>query len=349
MGILYESYIHPITILSTLPSAGVGAVLFLMLFHIDLSIIALIGVILLIGIVKKNGILMVDFAIQAERNEGKTPEEAIYQASVLRFRPILMTTLAAACGALPLVVSHGTGSELRRPLGVAIVGGLMVSQVLTLYTTPVVYLYFDRMSIWWRRVHGKSTAAKARRRRPRPERKKRYVKGNDEGGLLEFAGGAGAGGWLQFRPQILRPPGGRAAGLQGNQRLENRPAVRRPASRANGGRCSTIPNSTPWKSRSSFPTRTSSPRWRISWPPAPWPSRPAPQFFPTVTADPSVSRTKPSSNGGCRGPDERHSIRLIPCRWTRAGSRICGAASATPSAPAPTPPRPAPHNWKTCA
>ncbi|MGA2751343.1 MAG: multidrug efflux RND transporter permease subunit [Verrucomicrobiota bacterium] len=156
LGILYESYIHPITILSTLPSAGVGAVVCLMLFHIDLSIIALIGVILLIGIVKKNGILMIDFAIQAERKEGKSPVEAIFQASILRFRPILMTTMAAACGALPLVLSTGTGSELRRPLGVAIVGGLMFSQVLTLYTTPVVYLYFDRGSIWWRRVRGKT-------------------------------------------------------------------------------------------------------------------------------------------------------------------------------------------------
>ena len=161
LGILYESYIHPITILSTLPSAGVGAVLFLMLFNIDLSIIALIGVILLIGIVKKNGILMIDFAIQAERKEGKSPEEAIFQASILRFRPILMTTMAAACGALPLVLGNGTGSELRRPLGVAIVGGLIFSQVLTLYTTPVVYLYFDRMSIWWRRARGKSTAAES--------------------------------------------------------------------------------------------------------------------------------------------------------------------------------------------
>jgi multidrug efflux pump len=156
LGILYESYIHPVTILSTLPSAGVGAVVFLMLFNVDLSIIALIGIILLIGIVKKNGILMVDFAIEAERKEGKTPEEAIFQASILRFRPILMTTMAAACGALPLVLSNSTGSELRRPLGVAIVGGLMFSQVLTLYTTPVVYLYFDRASIWWKRVHGKS-------------------------------------------------------------------------------------------------------------------------------------------------------------------------------------------------
>jgi multidrug efflux pump subunit AcrB len=156
LGILYESYIHPITILSTLPSAGVGAVLFLMIFRIDLSVIALIGVILLIGIVKKNGILMVDFAIEAERKEGKSPEEAIFEASILRFRPILMTTMAAAFGALPLVLSHGTGSELRRPLGVAIVGGLLFSQALTLYTTPVVYLCFDQLGIWGRRRFGKS-------------------------------------------------------------------------------------------------------------------------------------------------------------------------------------------------
>jgi multidrug efflux pump len=159
LGILYESYIHPVTILSTLPSAGVGAVLALMLFHLDLTIIALIGVILLIGIVKKNGILMVDFAIEAERRDHLKPADAIYQACVLRFRPILMTTLAATCGALPLVFGRGTGSELRRPLGAAIVGGLLASQMLTLYTTPVVYLYFDRLRLWWQRIRGKSNAA----------------------------------------------------------------------------------------------------------------------------------------------------------------------------------------------
>jgi multidrug efflux pump len=158
LGILYESYIHPITILSTLPSAGVGAVLALMVFGLNLTIIATIGVILLIGIVKKNGILMVDFAIDAERNGGLKPREAIYQACLLRFRPILMTTMAATCGALPLVFGTGTGSELRRPLGVAIFGGLLVSQLLTLYTTPVVYLYFDRFGIWWRRFRGKPEA-----------------------------------------------------------------------------------------------------------------------------------------------------------------------------------------------
>jgi multidrug efflux pump len=155
LGVLYESYIHPITILSTLPSAGLGAVLALMFCHTDLSIIALIGIILLIGIVKKNAILMIDFALDAERREGKSSSEAIFQACLLRFRPILMTTMAAMLGAMPLVVGLGTGSELRRPLGIAIVGGLAVSQVLTLYTTPVVYLYLDRVAVWWRRLHGK--------------------------------------------------------------------------------------------------------------------------------------------------------------------------------------------------
>ena len=149
LGILYESYIHPITILSTLPSAGVGALLALMLFRTDLSVIAMIGLLLLIGIVKKNAILMVDFALEAERAQGMRPREAIYQACLLRFRPILMTTVAALFGALPLVLSTGVGSELRRPLGITIVGGLIFSQALTLYTTPVVYLYFDRLREWW--------------------------------------------------------------------------------------------------------------------------------------------------------------------------------------------------------
>ena len=145
LGVLYESYIHPITILSTLPSAGVGAILALLIFHIDLSVIALIGIILLIGIVKKNAIMMIDFALEAERVEGMEPEEAIYQACLLRFRPIMMTTMAALLGGVPLALGTGTGSELRRPLGIAIVGGLIVSQVLTLFTTPVVYLFFDRI------------------------------------------------------------------------------------------------------------------------------------------------------------------------------------------------------------
>ncbi len=145
LGVLYESYIHPITILSTLPSAGVGAILSLMLFHVDLSVIALIGIILLIGIVKKNAIMMIDFALEAEREGGMAPEEAIYQACLLRFRPIMMTTMAALLGGVPLALGTGTGSELRRPLGITIVGGLIVSQILTLFTTPVVYLFFDRI------------------------------------------------------------------------------------------------------------------------------------------------------------------------------------------------------------
>ena len=151
LGILYESYIHPLTILSTLPSAGVGALLALMLLRMEFSIIALIGIILLIGIVKKNAIMMIDFALDAERTEGKRPEQAIYEAGLLRFRPIMMTTLAALFGALPLAMGAGVGSELRRPLGIAIVGGLVLSQLLTLYTTPVVYLALDRLAARFRR------------------------------------------------------------------------------------------------------------------------------------------------------------------------------------------------------
>ena len=149
LGVLYESYIHPITILSTLPSAGVGALLALMLAREDLGIVAIIGIILLIGIVKKNAIMMIDFALEAERNEGKSPEEAIYQACLLRFRPIMMTTMAALLGAVPLAFGSGIGSELRQPLGICIIGGLLVSQVLTLFTTPVIYLFFGRIASWF--------------------------------------------------------------------------------------------------------------------------------------------------------------------------------------------------------
>jgi len=145
LGVLYESFIHPLTILSTLPSAGVGALLALMAFRHDLSIIALIGIVLLMGIVKKNAIMMIDFALEAERVEGLPPRDAIVKACLLRFRPIMMTTLAALFGAIPLAVEGGTGSELRNPLGITIIGGLLLSQLLTLYTTPVIYLQMERV------------------------------------------------------------------------------------------------------------------------------------------------------------------------------------------------------------
>jgi len=166
LGVLYESLIHPITILSTLPSAGVGALLALFITHNELTVIALIGIILLIGIVKKNAILMIDFAIEAERRDNKGPEDAIFQACLLRFRPITMTTMAALLGGLPLAIGVGTGAELRRPLGISIVGGLIFSQMLTLYTTPVVYLYLDRFQLWWHRVRTR----RVRSRAPAPER-----------------------------------------------------------------------------------------------------------------------------------------------------------------------------------
>ena len=152
LGILYESFVHPITILSTLPSAGIGALLALILFNTEFSIIALIGVILLIGIVKKNAIMMIDFALHAQRTAGLSPDEAILQACLLRFRPIMMTTLAAILGAVPLTLALGTGAELRQPLGISIVGGLVFSQLLTLYTTPVLYLWMERLRGWGRRT-----------------------------------------------------------------------------------------------------------------------------------------------------------------------------------------------------
>ena len=217
LGVLYESFIHPITILSTLPSAGVGAVLALMLFNTEFSIIALIGVILLIGIVKKNAIMMIDFALDAERTNGLDAREAIFQACLMRFRPIMMTTSAAMLGALPLALSFGDGGEMRRPLGISIVGGLIVSQMLTLYTTPVMYLYLDRFRAGSRSGSGIGRSPVwLRRRLPSDDARL---------GLLRAA-------WLlagcKVGPDYKRPARAGAAGVQGTGRA-GRPASRRDA------------------------------------------------------------------------------------------------------------------------
>jgi HAE1 family hydrophobic/amphiphilic exporter-1 len=156
LGILYESFVHPITILSGLPTAGLGALVSLMLFHMELDMFGFVGLVMLIGIVKKNAIMMIDFAIEARRSSGKSPQEAIYEAALTRFRPIMMTTMAALMGTLPIALGYGAGAEARRPLGIAVVGGLLVSQVLTLYITPVVYVYLEKLQVW---IRGKRSPA----------------------------------------------------------------------------------------------------------------------------------------------------------------------------------------------
>ena len=225
LGVLYESWIHPVTILSTLPSAGVGALLALMAMRLDLSVIALIGIILLIGIVMKNAIMMIDFALDAQRTEGKPAPEAIYQACLLRFRPIVMTTMAALLGGVPLALGQGVGAELRQPLGIAIVGGLIVSQVLTLYTTPVIYLAFDRLADARHAAPARPPRCRPRRRRSRAREPLRPL--HPAPGRHHAADHrARAGG----RHRLPAPAGGAAAagGLPDHQRL-HRPARREPA------------------------------------------------------------------------------------------------------------------------
>jgi len=169
LGILYESFIHPLTILSGLPSAGFGALLTLLIFHIDLSLYAFVGLIMLIGIVKKNAIMMIDFALSAQRNEGKNAVDAIYEGCLVRFRPIMMTTMAALLGTLPIALGVGSGSEARRPLGLAVVGGLLFSQLLTLFLTPVVYIYLENFQEWLERRFGMRKKKRGRQAMPEPE------------------------------------------------------------------------------------------------------------------------------------------------------------------------------------
>ncbi len=262
LGMLYESFVHPITILSTLPSAGVGALLALLLFKTEFSVIALIGVILLIGIVKKNAIMMIDFALEAERDRGMNPRDAIFEACLLRFRPIMMTTMAALLGAMPLALGTGDGAELRRPLGISIVGGLIVSQMLTLYTTPVVYLYLDRFRLWTRQLRqrrfpsGKSgrgcrrLIGTMRTMRTPPVLRASLVAAMIAGAASLLA--ACTVGPNYVRPGVETPAAYKEAqGWKPAQPRDDR------AARQRGGRSSTIRSSMRWSTRSRSATRRS--------------------------------------------------------------------------------------------
>ena len=303
LGVLYESLIHPLTILSTLPSAGVGALLALLLTGNDLSVIALIGIILLIGIVKKNAILMIDFALEAERNEGKSPEEAIFQACLLRFRPITMTTMAALLGGLPLALGVGTGAELRRPLGIAIVGGLIFSQMLTLYTTPVVYLYLDRFRLRWAGVRGRRRAAPAAGAVPDERRGAGRDRGPAAPSPADPCSRSCSRPACAVGPDYKRPPAPVPAAYK-EERLRRRRGRRlasgsrrsrgtTPAA-GSGGRSSEIRSSTRSKNRSTSPTRTSRRPRPSSAARAPPSAARRADFFPTVTASASVTRSQRS-------------------------------------------------------
>ena len=344
LGVLYESYVHPITILSTLPSAGVGAVLALMLFDTEFSIIALIGVILLIGIVKKNAIMMIDFALDAERSEGLSPREAIYQACLLRFRPIMMTTMAAMLGALPLAIGFGDGSELRRPLGISIVGGLIVSQLLTLYTTPVVYLYLDRFRLWARRGPAATgTAPSVAARSPANERNvsSRLRRARGAAALLLAACTVG--------PDYQRPAAPVPAAIQGGRRLEARPSPRRrPATRRLVDDLSTIRCSTGSSARSTSPTRTLKAAEAAYRQAQALVAEARARLFPDrdrSRGSAQRSRPRPAARGSASaGPSGVAAARRTSSSSppTRAGRPISGAASAAPSRARSPAPRRAP-------
>ena len=247
LGILYESLVHPITILSTLPPASVGAILALLLTQSELDVMSITGIILLIGIVKKNAIMMIDFALNAERNEGKNTRDSIFEASMLRFRPIMMTTMAALFGAVPLAVGTGMGSELRRPLGISIIGGLMVSQALTLYTTPVIYLFMDKLRLKLQGERAREHAGGRTGRMRNTETRKNALRSRRRLGIcMALLAGCNVG------PKYTHARHSRAAGLSRSRPRRHtvgacrapgsRPSRRMPRSRANGGRCSTSRN-----------------------------------------------------------------------------------------------------------
>ena len=331
LGMLYESLVHPVTVLSTLPSAGVGAVLALLLFRMDFSIIALIGVFLLIGIVKKNAILIIDFALEAERTRGLSAVEAVREACLLRFRPILMTTLAAALGALPLAIGFGEGAELRRPLGVAIIGGLIASQVMTLLTTPVVYVVLDKLR---RRAAALGCRRPARRVAGEAGAMKRVAGMRLLAALVAALAAARSAPTTSGRARRCRPPTRKRRGPATRSGCRPRPPTRSRA--ATGGACSATPSSIASRPRSMPRTRPSPPRSRRTRRRRRWSAKRAP---PTIPASASTRAGAASAAATARGSTAapRHRQRLRRLAQRRLGARTSGVASrARSKARAPT-------------